>query len=74
MAISAHGDGDELGVSFYCCDTMMIHKKGYFMLHHLATIQKTNLVNYNCHSQEDGNHFREIVVVVWGILHVICLC
>ena len=32
------------------------HRKGYLLLHHLAgaSIQVANLVNYNCHPQEDG--------------------
>ena len=61
------------------------------MLHHLAiaTIQVANLVNYNCHPQEDGNNidsksdfFFKIVIISLHVsiietvllsTHIICL-
>ena len=36
------------------------HRMGYLMLHHFAgaTIQIANLVNYDCHLNEDDNNLR----------------
>ena len=44
------------------------HRKGYLMLHHLAgaTIELANLVNYNCHPQDDGS-------VLGTILFLVCI-